>query len=253
MKDEKGRTIRGPLPADEFKILVDLFYEIYNDWGFKKDIRVFQSGCGCFGTPYDDYNREFSRILRERGIGIWQWGGWPRETIVNDGTIYVNTVSGAPFLNWNEYSVDPSILHDCFVQNGKLLFSSNICGHLANFVQVQPEKNFDYTKAWIDYFRRVCSHFGVVLARDNEESASQAVYSTHAKIDVIDGGYHIDLAPVDAIRTPLVEDHFYVSLREKALPREVIGGKAYVKDCRSDHVVYVIERDKDASSVDILF
>ncbi len=251
--DETGRPIRGPLPAKEYELLLDLFYEIYNDWGFKKDIHVFEAGSGCFGTPDDDYNREFARIQREHGIGIWEWGGWPLDTLVKDGTIFINSVGDEPFVMWNCYSVDPSILHDCFVQNGVTKIRPNICGHVANFVQVQPEKNFDYVPAWIDYFRRVTSHYGAVLSRDNEEAASQAVYASYSKLDSIDGGYRIDLSPVDAVRTPLIEDYFCISVREKALPRSVKGGKISVHAVRPDHVVYKIDRDANSKTVEILF
>ncbi len=251
--DEKGRTVCKPLPAEEFNLLLDLFFEIYHDWGFKKDIRVFEAGSGCFGTVDDEYNRTFARLLREHGVGIWEWGGWPMEATVRDGTIFINSVGDANFVLWNAYSVDPSILHDCFTQNGVTRFRPNIVGHVANFVQAQPEKNFEYVPAWIDYFRRVTSPFGAMLARDNEASASQSVYASHATIDSVDGGYRIDLAPVEAVRTPLIENEFFVSLREKALPRAVTGGKISVHECRPDHVIYKIDRDPNTTSVNILF
>ena len=31
--DEAGHTVFDPLPAEEFKLLLDLFFEIYHDWG----------------------------------------------------------------------------------------------------------------------------------------------------------------------------------------------------------------------------
>ena len=56
-------------------------------------------------------------------------------------------------------------------------------------------------------------------------------------------GWRIDLSGVDAVRTFLVEDHFYVALRERRLPKACIGGKLSVKETRSDHVIYRIDRD----------
>ena len=250
--NENGQKVRVPLSEEEFSLLLDLFYEIYNDWGFKKTIRVYQAGCGCIGTVYDEYNRTFARLLRDRGIGIWEWGGWPAPLIEHEGTLFVKTVTGKNFLEWNMIGADPRFIKDCFGPEALGEFCPNICGHLANFVQLHPEKNFDYVPYWIDYFRRVTSNFGGMLARDNEESASQSAYAKYATVDTVDGGYRIDLAPLDAVRTFLVEDEFYVSLKDKALPRAVIGGAASVHECRADHAVYKIRRDAGADSVTIL-
>lgn len=251
--DPHGVPIRLPLPAEEFDLMLDLFYEIYHDWGFKKDIHVFEAGSGCFGTPDAEYNRTFARILREHGIEIWEWAGWYGKATVQDGTVFLQSVGDASFVLWNAVAVDPSILHDCFVQDGVLNVRPNICGHVANFIQSQPEKNFDYVPAWIDYFRRVTSHFGAVLARDNEASASQTIYSRYAVVDRIEGGYRIDLAPVDAVRIPLVEDEFFISIKEKRLPRSVLGGSILLHEVRPDHTVYKIVRHQGAERVEILF
>ena len=98
----------------------------------------------------------------------------------------------------------------------------------------------------------ITSPFGALIGRDNEQSASQAVYTTYAEIDTVDGGYRIDLAPVDAVRNEVVEDEFFVSLREGALPT-VTGGEISVHERRPDHVIYKIHRDKGANVVNILF
>lgn len=250
--DEAGHTVFDPLPAEEFDLLLDLFFEIYHDWGFKKDIHVFQSGSGCYGTPDDEFNRTFMRLLREHGVGIWQWGRWPNPCLIKDGTILVKAVSDL-FAHWDNGGIDPAIWPDCFIQRGEFAPRPNICGHLLNFIRIQPEKNFDYVPAWIDYFRRVGSHYGALLARDNEAAASQAVHAAYASLDRIDGGYRIDLAPVDAVRTPLVENEFFVTTREKKLPRAVTGARAYIHECRPDHVVYRIERENEAPAVTILY
>ena len=56
-------------------------------------------------------------------------------------------------------------------------------------------------------------------------------------------GWRIDLSGVDAVRTFLVEDHFYVALRERRVPTHCTGGSLFVHAVRDDHTIYRIERD----------
>ena len=250
-KNERGEWVRLPRDYGEFDRMLTLFREIYDDWGFRREIHVWEAGCGCFGKPEDPVNRDLAAILRRHGIGIWEWGGWPGIATAQDGMIFLPSALG--FLPWNAYSVDPSILGNVFESPRGHGIVPNICGHLTNFIQFQPEKNFEYVGAWVDYFRRITSPFGAMLARDNEAAASQAVYAAYARIDRVDGGYRIDLAPVDAVRNEVVEDEFFVSLRERALPAALTGGTLALHEVRPDHVIYKIRREADADAVKIIF
>ena len=250
VKDEKGALVRKPRDFGEFDRMLSLFFEIYNDWGFKKEIRVWEAGNGCYGKPSDDYNREFARILLSHGIGIWEWGGWPEDVLSQDGMVFINSALG--FLDWNAYGVDPSILHNVFESPRGHGFVPNICGHLPNFIRFQPEKNFEYVDKWVDYFRRITRPFGAMIARDNEQSASQGVYAAYARVDKIDGGYRIDLTEVEKARTFILEDEFFVAIKDKRMPKQVEGGTLYVHEVREDHVIYRIARN-GASVVTITF
>lgn len=241
VKNEKGEWVRLPRDYGEFDRMLSLFHEIYNDWGFKKEIRVFEAGNGCFGTPEDDYNQAIARILHRHGIRIWEWGGWPEDVCVRDGMIFLNSALG--FVTWNAYDVDPALLHNVFESPRGHGIVPNICGHLTNFIRFQPEKNFENVPAWIDYFKRVTAPFGTMLARDNEQSASQAVYARYASLDPIDGGYRIDLAGVDAARTDVVEDEFFVALRGRDVPKSCKGAAVSLHESKEDHTIYKCIRD----------
>ena len=245
VKNEKGEWVRLPRDFGEFERMITLFFEIYNDWGFKKPVRVWESGNGCFGTPDTDYNREFARILHRHGIGVWEWGCWPEDTMVREDMIYINSSLG--FVTWNAYDIDPSLLPSCFESGRRPGIVPNVCGHLTNFIRFQPEKNFEHASAWVDYFRRITAPFGAMIARDNEQSASQGVYARYAKVDTVDGGYRIDLAPVDAVRTELVEDEFFLALRTHELPKNCTGGRIFMHECKGDHTIYKIVRDASSS------
>ena len=239
--DENGNYVYHPLPLDEFEHWIQLFLEIYNDWGFKKDIPLFTPGNGLVGQPSDEPNIAFARVLRKYGIKVWQWGGWENRIEVHEGVICPGSVH---FLKaWNAFGVDADLLPNCFETPNGYRPRPNPSGHLTNFVQFQPEKNFENVDKWVNYFRRLTAPFGLMLSDGNVSSASQSVYSEFATLDKIDGGYRIDLAPVDKIRTDAVSDEFFVSLKGRAVPKSCTGGTLYVHECKADHTIYKIARD----------
>ena len=248
---ENGRIVSGcciypgrraALPTEKLLEVFSLFYAIYDDWGFKKKIRTWQTPCGGIGVPEDEYNREIARVARRYGIAVWEWAGWPKMVTVEEDMIFLSAVLGG-FVPWNACAVDPSLLPNCFEVGPRPGIMPNICGHLTNFIQYQYEKNFEDVPAWIDYFRRVTSPFGAMMARDNEDSASQAVYVGYSALDRVDGGYRIDLSSVDAIRTDAVKDEFFLALRGGAVPKGIDGGRILVHERRPDHTIYRVERD----------
>ncbi|MBO7761550.1 MAG: hypothetical protein J6T24_02015, partial [Clostridia bacterium] len=188
-KNERGETVREAITPEELDTIFSLFFEIYNDWGFKKKIKVFAAPCGAYGQPTDDFNRALARAMRHHGIGVWQYGGWAGECVVED-MIFLRSAMG--FITWNAFGIDPAYFPNVFEDARNRGFTPNFIAHLTNFIQFQPEKNFDYVSAWVDYLRRITSPFGALIGRDNEQSASQAVYTAYAGLDTVDGGYRID-------------------------------------------------------------
>ena len=240
-KDESGKIVARPLPLDEFDTMLNLFFEIYHDWGFKKPLKLFTPGNGAYGVPSDENNRAFARVLKKHGIDVFQWGGWPNTVEVHEGVIFPASVH---FLKtWNAYDVDADYLPDCFETKNGYRPVPNPSGHLTNFIRFHHEKNFEYVDKWVSYFRRITAPFGVMLSDGNLTAASQTVYAEFAKLDAVDGGYRIDLTPVDAIRTEVVGDEFFVSVKGNKPPKGCTGGKLFVHECKQDHTIYKIVRD----------
>lgn len=236
-----GKRLYHPLPLDEFEQLIQLFLAIYRDWGFKKDIPLFTPGNGLIGQPSDEANLAFARVLRKYGVRVWQWGGWANRMEVHEGLLFPGSVH---FMReWNGFDVDADLLPDCFQTKKGYRPVPNPSGHLTNFIRFQHEKNFENVDKWVSYFRRLTSPFGVMLSDGNVSAASQTVYAEYAAVDKVDGGWRIDLSPVDAIRTDAVTDDFFVSIRDKRPPLSCIGGRLHVHECREDHVIYKIVRD----------
>ena len=240
-QDENGKWIVEPLPLDEFDRLLELYFAIYNDWGFKKPVPFFTAGNGAYGVPSDENNRAFARILKKYGVKVFQWGGWPNRVEVQEGVIFTGSVH---FIKtWNGFDLDPDLLPDCFATKDGYRPRPNPSGHLTNFVQFQPEKNFETVDKWVNYFRRLTAPFGVMLSAGNLEAASQTVYSDFAKVEKIDGGYRIDLSEVDSQDTEAIAKEFFVSLKGREMPVSCIGGSIFVHECKQDHTIYRIVRD----------
>ena len=241
-KNAQGVCERYPLSNEEFALMVDLFYQIYDDWGFKKKISVFESPCGCIGTPDSDYNRDFARILYPRGIRVWQWAGWPEEAMVREGMTYLQCTALAH--EWNAYDFDPEYHYDAFLKEG---MHSNLCGHLTNFIRFHPEKNFEYVDKWVAYFRRLTSHYGAVLAQDALSSASQSLYANYATLAEGADGTRVDLAPVLAQGSPILMDELFVSA--KGTLTSCQGGTLTHYEARPDHNVYRVTLHQGATSI----
>lgn len=240
-RDADGKRIPRWLPSEEFEKMLSLFFDIYNDWGFKKKIVTFVSPCGCLGTPKDAGNIEYARIIRKYGMIYWN-NGWPMFDGAVDtvgGVITSKSYSLAP---WNAYDVDPSALK-LFITEDSTDIRPTCCEHLTNFVRFNPKKNFEGVRAWVDYFKRQAEVFGVMLARDNAFSCSQTLYSKYAKIEECDGKYVIDLSAVDAIDAVGKKNEFYVSLKNGEEPKSSVGGEVSLYEVKENFKTYKIVRD----------
>ena len=236
-RDERGHAVRRPITSEEFERALELFFQIREDWGFKKPVIAFENPCGCIGTPDLECNLDFARILYRYGIRAWLWGGWPELSCVREGITFTRSL--ALTHDWNAFDLDPDYHYDCMLKEG---MCSDICGHLTNFIRFQPEKNMEYADKWVAYFRRVTSHFGLLMAADTLAASAQTLYANYAAVDRVDGGYRIDLSAVDALKTDILGDELFVSLRDRKAPA-IAGGTLYAHEARPDHVIYKIKRD----------
>ena len=198
-KDENGNRIVNWLPPEEFEEVVRLFFEIYNDWGFKKKIRIFASPGGCLGTPEDEGNKIYADILKKYGITVWgnRWPCFEQSSETLEELMLVKTYGKIP---WDAYDVDPRLLEISTKENGKEIFPSFV-GHLTNFIRFNPENNFERVDDWVNYFLKQAEEFGIMLARDIEFSAAQALYQRFATLTEEENEIKIDTAAVDAKAT----------------------------------------------------
>ena len=237
--DKDGKDIGFVwLPQDEFRDMIELFYEIYNDWGFKKELKTFVSPCGCRGTVDDEGNIEYAKVLREFGMDYWA-NGWMNHKAHVDTIEGMITSKGRCIAPWNAYGINPKHLSPL----DKKSIDTHIGAHLANFIRYNPEDNFEYTDAWVKYFDENYNYFGSMLAKDNSESSSQTLYSKFAKVEKTADGYTIDLSAVDALCAVGLKNELFVSFKDGTSPRNVEGGTITLHDDRAGYKTYKITRD----------
>ena len=232
------------LPPEEFEEAVRLFFEIYNDWGFKKKVKTFASPCGCLGTPEDEGNKIYANILKKYGITVWgnRWPCFKESSETLEELMLVKTYGKIP---WDAYDVDPRLLEISTKENGKEIFPSFV-GHLTNFIRFNPENNFERVDDWANYFLKQAEEFGIMLARDIEFSAAQALYQRFAEISEDENTVTIDASTVDSMKTIAEKNIVYVSIRNGKVPTVCDGGEISLYEEKRDFKTYKIVRNGEA-------
>jgi len=227
------------LPLDEFRRHLDLFFEIYNDWGFTKKINTFSAPNGAVGVPSE--NADYAKILRdEYGIIYWPnaWTHFTDNTDVVEGVICYKGKTVTP---WNTYDVTPKNLS--FLVNEDTEVPLADAGyHWPNFLRYNPENNMERLPEWIDYFHRQAEVFGAMLSKDTAFAASQIVYNRFAKLDITDNTCIIDLSEVDSKQAVGLRNEFFISIRNGVIPESCIGAGIELYETKQQFRTYKITR-----------
>jgi len=238
---EKGAYTakRTPLPADEFRRQLELFFAICDDWGFTKKITAFASPCSNFGTPEE--NAEFAEILKSFGILHWKdvWSDMDGFADVSRGLICEKCIVPIP---WDAYAVNPAYLPLYYTENNPHQ-ATDFTSHWTNYIRFNPENNMEFLSAWTEYYLRQAEVFGVMLSRDIPFAASQALYNAFAKTEITDGKCIVDLKNVDAKGAIALKNEFYVSMKNGTEPKGCEGGTIELYETKQNFKTYKITRE----------
>lgn len=245
--DRYDRSRMSFISPDEMQKHIDIFFKIYNSWGFKQKIRGFVAPCSVFVTP--DEAVPFAEVLRKNGFIHWAnyWQKAADSTLVIDGVTFLQkSFNGA---GWECYDIDPITLIDQGSEEG--LASNSPEGvinpamgfHLTNFLRYNPENNMERLSQWILYFKRQGKIFGQMLARDIGFASSQAVYSRFAEISSDGSKYTVDLSNVDNKAALSLTDEFYISSRRPFDMSSCVGGKMSIYETHPYHTTYKVKRN----------
>ena len=251
--DVPGVEENGPIPKWDFDRRMDLFFKIYDSWGFKKEIKNFVSPGGVYGEVGGV--ELLAGWLYERGFRNWT-NKYPFKepvrsvsgiTCVTSGGAMPGTFASPP---WNSYDFDPCELsHFVSEQNrgGVATFSM----HWPNILRYNPKKNLESIGRWIDYFKAEAEVFGTMLSKDLAFAGNQLFYHHYAKIERTKDGYRFDLSEVKKRKSAHHPDAFYLSLKKGLRPLAGVGAEVSLYENHAGFDTYEVRHAADNFEIKI--
>ena len=251
MGERDGVRTLVPIPIDDLCRRLDLFYKIYDSWGFKKKIRTIVSPGGVSSAASFNELLPFAEEFRSRGLVYWP-NGWYQ---IDGAHHFLSGVmcmreTGGGMVPWNAYDYDPAMLADIAptaIETGRSVFGM----HWPNFFRYNPKKYMDHVPAWVDYFERQAEYFGCMLSRDIAFAANQEIHVINARVECTPEKCRIDLGEISNIEFKNIERVFYVSIKSELTPRKCIGGVFSLYEKHGEFNNYKIEYKAD--TVELIF
>ena len=240
-----------PLEKWDFDRRVELFFKIYNSWGFGQKIRTFDAPGGTCGTETEDL-RPLAKWLRGAGIEYWfdsfcdlQPPMFSLEGLPCLHASYKNPKSP----KWDIYDFDPIELLPPFHEEGKDK-AAGYGMHWPNILRFNPRRNPECVSLWIDFFKNEAEKFGTMLARDIAFATEQGFYHYFSKTERTKGGYRFDLsearAQMNGKKAPL-----YISLKNGITPTAPDGIALSLYEEKKDFKTYEIRSESDCFEIKI--
>ena len=240
-KQEDG-SIKEVFSEDDFRRRLDLFFKIYNSWGFKQKVRGFVVPCG--GPKNEDIQRKMCKILKDE-YGIIYWADnfeFPETLRVMEGVALFKWSHNAGRIPWEACDFDPIVLGNIYGEDAK----ENSClhgSHWTNFLRFNPKLNPGNVKRWAGYYVTQAEVFGGALANNLPEGVNQLFYHEFAKMDFCDNQIRIDLSVVDAQKLECHKNEFLISFKKDFAPKQCMGGTVSMYESHNDFDTYKIIHD----------
>ena len=245
---DDGKLKESRLDYADFKRRLSLFDKIYDSWGFSQKIRTFASPCGVGFAPVDDVKLA-AEHLSSRGVRYWSNSGFTFDgklAVFSDlvcikgmGGLY-----GGRVIPWDAYDFDPTVLDHIYLEESHAA-SSIFCGHLTNFIKLDPSKNYDLVEPWVGYFKRESERLGFMLSRDIAFATNQRFYSLYARIEETDNAITVDTKDVTRHAPSYHERVFYISISNGNTPVSCEGGEIDVYEKKNDFITYRVAHKDD--------
>ena len=132
-------TLLSTQSQEEIEHRFELFFKLYDMWGFKKKIRAFACPNSIPSNLESKDLGALSAVLKKHGIEYWA-NGWKKikgYTEFIDGILYMEKASDIK-IPWNAYDVDPAYIAD-FAKEGDEQLGIIINSHWPNYLRFNPE------------------------------------------------------------------------------------------------------------------
>ena len=249
--DSDGNSIPVILPEDDFNRRLDLFFKIYDSWGFKKPVKSFVVPNGVSGMSYETVE-ETTRRLYNYGIRFWSDSFTFKETVrIINGVACFKWGKNGFVMPWNAYDMDPSEFGP-FVEEGSPKNSCLLGSHWTNYLRFNPKKNHLNIPRWLSYYEKQSETFGTALANSLAEGVNQLIHYEYAKIEKLDSGYSIDLSDAIALGFDEFEKEFIISLTKDEIPSSCIGGEISLYEEKKGFNNYKIKYTDSSIKINLL-
>ena len=238
---EKIDGVEHPISASEFSRRLELFFKIYDSWGFKQKLKVYGEPCGLPDKMPSNELSELNAVLYNYGLKFWRTH-WPyfhdKREVLSYPTLYTSMNRRVAIaVEWDAYNIDHTRIPDVMLPGEKNLWPGLVL-HWTNFLRLDPKENLEYLGGWVDYFNRQSEIFGIMISRDFDFYFNQQMYYQFAKIEESASGFIIDLSDMPKLSGDLLKNEFYISLENDIEPQNCIGGNIELYESKNKFKTY---------------
>ena len=202
----------------------ELFFKIYDSWGFKKKIRAYAAPNSVPAHLSTNDVLPLANIISSYGFPYWvnSWKKTVGHTEFINDILYMEkcTKSNIP---WNACDVDPLLISD-FGKEGDEAFGSVMSTHWPNFLRFHKEYNLERVDNWAKFFKKQSDIFGLMTSKDIAFAGNQFIYRTYSKVYVENNTVIIDVSKAASVSPRHTFGEFYVSLKNDLVPIGAEGG-----------------------------
>ena len=234
---------------DEILHRMELFFKLYDMWGFKKKIRSFAAPNGLPKNLDPDDLLNLASALKKNGIKYWanSWKNPVGYTTFIGGLLYMEKCCNCR-IPWNACDVDPDYVQD-FVRATDADTGTVMSTHWPNFLRFNYQNNLKNVEKWAEFFKRQSEIFGLMISKDIAFAGSQCVYHTYSKVEQNDKTVKIDISDCIAKGQEFLSGEFYVSLKNDLVPESVKGGTIELYETHNEFKTYKIAHTENVVEI----